>query len=109
MTLEEVKARTRATARKAFVEGFVAGLHRPLRGLLDPADAETRRVDLVLAEEAQGKLGLSFTEMKARGPSKIATRYASEQLRGIGAGRDTQLRWGVSSSGEQLAIEGPKG
>jgi len=103
------KPKTRAAARKAFVEGFVAGLRRPLWNLLDLGDEEQREADLAIATQAKAKLGLTFVEGKAAPASKLNRRYANEVMSGHGAGRSTQLRWGVSSSGEQLAIEGPKG
>lgn len=106
--LSRRKKKTRTAARKAFSEGFVLGIRRKLSDLILPAEAEVRAADQAIAQRALDQLGMEFSTAKA---PKLSTdrRFDGDRWSGEAAGRRTQLRWGVSSSGEQLAIEGPKG
>lgn len=100
-------SKTRATARRAFAEGFVEGIRRQLALMLQDENHDERKADLMLAEQGRDALNLQLSTPKPLAKAKDR-RFDSARDAGWSSAASTQLRWGVQGQGEQLALKGPK-
>lgn len=94
--------KTRAQAKKAFMAGFIIGLHRNINALVGQHD-EQGKADLDLAEKAMEAEG----PMKSGPVKKISLgggRFADAAEAGHQAGRATNVQWGVTGGLAPRAI-----
>lgn len=100
-------SKTRAAARKAFSEGFTAGIIRKLAAMLPAHEAQARAADREIAQRALDKLNIEFSKAKPLPKTSTDRRFDGDRSAGFSSGDGTALNWGVGKT-EQLKLGGPR-